>query len=70
MSKKKPESVEPANVRVGNISNISGDVNVAGGHITTHHTNTGLNAAEIRQLFDQLYTKIDARAETPTADKG
>jgi cell division septum initiation protein DivIVA len=44
-------------------------VNATGGNITTHHTVTGLSAAEIKQLFDQLYTSIDARAETPKADK-
>lgn len=56
-------------VRVGNISDISGNVNVAGGNITTHHTTTGLSTAEIKQLFDQLYEKIDARLETPVAVK-
>jgi hypothetical protein len=44
-------------------------VNVAGGNITTYHTITGLSAAEIRQLFDDLYAKIETHPETPTADK-
>jgi hypothetical protein len=69
MPKKKPEGVKPANVRVGNISNISGHVNVAGGNITTHHTTTGLSTREIKQLFDELYTKLEARPNTPAADK-
>ena len=55
-------------VRTGNISDVSGNVNVAGGNITTHHT-TGLSAAEIKQLFDDLYAKIEIRPETPTANK-
>jgi hypothetical protein len=71
MSKKKPttSSSRSANVRVGNVSDVSGNVNVAGGNITTHHTTTGLSAAEIKQLFDGLYANIDARAETSPADK-
>jgi len=56
-------------IKVGNISDISGNVNIAGGNITTHHTVTGLSAAEIKQLFDGLYTAIETRADTPKADK-
>jgi hypothetical protein len=69
MPKKKSASDKQSNVKVGNISDISGNVNVAGGHITTHQTTTGLSPAEIKQLFDQLYTAIDSRAKTPSADK-
>ena len=55
------------NIRVGNISGTSGTVNIAGGDITTHHTTTGLSAAEIKQLFDQVYTQIDSHpAASPT----
>jgi hypothetical protein len=67
MPKQKRESGNQ--VRGGNVSDISGNVNVAGGNITTHQTITGLSAAEIKQLFDQLYTAIDSRAETPSVDK-
>ena len=71
MPKKKHASAsgKQTNVRVGNVSDISGNVNVAGGNITTHHTTTGLSAAEIKQLFDGLYTAIESRADTPSADK-
>ncbi len=69
MPKKKRASNKQTSVRVGNVSDISGNVNVAGGNITTHHTVTGLSAAEIKQLFDGLYKDIDARAELPKADK-
>jgi cell division septum initiation protein DivIVA len=69
MPNKKSKSGKQTSVRVGNVSDISGSVNVAGGNITTHHTTTGLSAEEIKQLFDQLYTAIESRAETPTADK-
>jgi hypothetical protein len=71
MPKKKrtTSSSKSTSVRVGDISDISGNVNVAGGNITTHHTVTGLSAAEIKQLFDGLYTNIDVRANTSAADK-
>ena len=44
-------------------------MNVAGGNITTHHTNTGLGAAEITQLFEQLYSVIETQANVPLTDK-
>src|SRR5215216_2003317 len=56
-------------VRVGDISGLSGNMNVAGGDITAHQTITGSSAAEIKQLFDQLYTTIESRAETPPKDQ-
>ena len=67
MPKKKPESGKQTSVRVGNISDVSGSVNIAGGNITTHQTTNGLNAAEIKQLFDQLYTVIESNKKiSPT----
>lgn len=71
MPKKKRASTggKQTSLRVGNISDISGNVNVAGGNITTHHTTTGLSATDIKQLFDQLYTNIDARTEISTGKK-
>ena len=68
-NKRTNTSNNSTSVRVGNISDISGNVNVAGGNITTHHTVTGLSAAEIKQLFDGLYTGIDKRANTSAVDK-
>ncbi len=58
-----------ANVRVGNISGVSGEVNVAGGDITVTKTSTGLSAADVKQLFDQLYAQIDASPKVPAAVK-
>jgi hypothetical protein len=55
-------------VSVGNISNVSGNVNIAGGNIETHQT-SGISAAELKQLFDGLYSSIDARANTTSALK-
>jgi outer membrane murein-binding lipoprotein Lpp len=69
MSKKKSASNKQPTVKVGNISGISGNVNVAGGNITTHQTTSGLSAADIKQLFDQLYSAIETRAATSPADK-
>jgi hypothetical protein len=69
MPKKKPTSNKRTSARVGNISDVSGTVNVAGANITTYHAVTGLSAAEIKQLFDALYSNIDARANTSLADK-
>src|SRR5574341_1405465 len=68
MTNKKRESRKQTSVRVGNISDVNGNVNVAGGDITTHRTITGLSAAEIEQLFDGLYTTIETRANTSTAN--
>jgi hypothetical protein len=58
-----------SSIKIGNISDISGQVNIAGRDITTHQTTSGLSAAEIKQLFDQIYSAIEARPETPIADK-
>jgi hypothetical protein len=54
MSKKKRQSEKQTSIKVGNVSDVSGNVNVAGGNITTHHTVTGLSAAAIKQLFDGI----------------
>src|SRR5688572_25427670 len=70
MPKKKRVSNKQSTVKVGNLSGISGNVNVAGGNITTHQTTTtGLNVVEIKHLFDQLYTEINALSKTSPADK-
>ena len=57
------------NIRVGNVSGTSGTVNIAGRDITTHHTTTGLSAADIKQLFDQVYKDIDAHPAASPADR-
>src|SRR5215204_1342898 len=68
-SKKKRKNEKQTSVRVGNISDISGNVNVAGGNITTYHTTTGLSGAEIKQLFDGLYTVIESNKKVSPAKK-
>jgi len=69
MPKKKREGAKQTNIKVGTISDISGNINVAGGNITTHQTVMGLSAPEIKQLFDEIYTKIESHTETSSADK-
>jgi len=51
----------------GNVS-IGGDV-VGRDKITTTTTTTGISAAELGKLFDQLYTEIEARPNTSPANK-
>src|SRR6266498_2040695 len=65
MPKKKREKSKQTSVRVGNISDISGNVNVAGGNITTHYT-TGLSGEELRQLFLDIYRDVDGLNTAPT----
>jgi hypothetical protein len=67
MPKKKDN--QPVNIRVGNVSGVSGEVNIAGGDITTNKTTSGLSAVEIKQLFDGLYTAIESNAKTSPSDK-
>jgi transposase-like protein len=67
MSKKKNGLESGVSIQVGNISGTSGSVNIAGGDI--HHTTNTLSAAEIKRVFDQLYTEIEARPAMPPADK-
>lgn len=71
MSKRRPSSKtsKPTSVQVGDISDISGNVNVAGGNITTHQTTTGLSVAEIKQLFDGLYTVIESNKKVSPTQK-
>ena len=69
MPKKKREINNETSINVGNVSDISGSVNIAGGNITTHQTATGLSAAEIKQLFDQLYTAIEFNTKISPTDK-
>ena len=69
MPKKKSAGNKQTGIKLGNISDISGNVNVAGGNITTHHTITALSAEDIKQLFDDLYARIETGPETSTADR-
>jgi hypothetical protein len=69
MPKKNGGSKKETNIKLGNISGVSGNVNIAGGNITTHHTVNGLSAADIKQLFDGLYASIDSNAKVSPAVK-
>ena len=55
---------------VGGISGTSGGtINIAGGKLTSSQTASGLSAAEVAQMFDQIYAKIEARQNTSPTDK-
>lgn len=69
MPKKSNPSKKETNIKVGNISGVSGNMNIAGGNITTHHTVNGLSAADIKQLFDELYTSIDTNTRVSASTK-
>lgn len=69
MPRKKNQSGNKSRIRVGNISKVDGSVNIAGGNITTHHTTIDLNMKELEQLFDQLYTTIEANKKVSSAKK-
>jgi len=68
---KKHENADPKHtgVSVGNISQVSGSVNIAGENIVTQQTTSGLDPAEVKRLFDQVYAAIENRADTSPADK-
>jgi hypothetical protein len=69
MAKKTNPQSKQTSVKVGNISDISGNLNIAGGNITAHQAMYGLSAGEIKQLFDSLYSAIETRSNTPTLTK-
>jgi hypothetical protein len=54
-------------VKVGNIYGVRGNINIAAGDITTYTTE--VSETDIKQLFDQLYSKIDNRPDTSAATK-
>jgi hypothetical protein len=69
MPKKKSPTGNEANIKVGDVSGVNGNVNIAGGDITTHQTASELNAVEMKQLFKQLYAAIEANSKAAGADK-
>jgi len=69
MPTKKLVSGKETNIKVENISDVSGAINIAGGNISTQQTTTGLSAADIGKLFEQIYSTIEARPNTSPADK-
>ena len=62
--KKRASSRPPASVRVGNISNVRGEVNIAGRDIVKNESQT-----ELRTIFLDIYRDIDARPATSPAVK-
>jgi hypothetical protein len=58
--KKRASSSESTTIRLGNISNVSGEVNLAGRDINKQEYVTGLSPAELHNLFLDIYRDIDA----------
>ena len=69
MKKNKGTRGKSGGIRIRDISDVSGTVNIAGGDISTHQTTTGLSGPEIEGLFDSLYSKIETRPQTSPAQK-
>ncbi len=70
MAKKRTAGSGQVNIKVGNVSGVDGNINIAGGDITTQqHVTTGLSAAEIDQLFDRIHGAVEQRADSSPADK-
>jgi hypothetical protein len=65
----KPRMPRSSSIRVGNISKVSGKLNIAGGNITTYDSTTGQQAAEIKQIFNSLYLAIGSQIEASPAEK-
>ena len=68
MPRKKSDQ-DNSGIKVGNITGVSGNVNIAGRDITTHQTTSGLSEADVKRLFDHLYGVIESRADTSVSDK-
>ena len=66
-SRKKPLVVRQ--VTVENLSDINGNINIAGRDIVNNQFGDGLNAAEIAQLFTNLYADIKAHQNSTPVEK-
>lgn len=69
MPRRKSTNDKKTSIKTGNISGISGEGNIAGGDITTNKTINGLSAADVKLLFDQLFTAIEANSKVSTSNK-
>ena len=69
MSRKKSATGKETNIKVGDISEVSGNVNIAGGNITTHQSTLGLSATEIKGLFEHIYDAIETNTKASPANK-
>ena len=62
MPKNKTGSSKQTSVRTGNVSDVNGNVNIAGGNITTHHTVTGLSGADIKAEVEEIQSTVTKAA--------
>ena len=60
-------------VTTGSIRDVSGAVTIAAGdvsqNISIHNATSGMSVAELKKLFDQLYTAIETNTKTSPSDK-
>ncbi len=70
MPNKKSSSGKAVEIRIGDISGTSGNVNVAGGNIANQQTSAGVSVTEINRLFDEIYAAILARPQASPAQQG
>lgn len=69
MPRKKTKSKNQLSVKVGNLTGVSGTVNIASGNIEVHQTPTQWHLAEINQLFDPVYAAIESRGGIEPSEK-
>ena len=69
MPNKKQSSGKQVSIKTGNISNVSGQVNIAGSNINAEQGGKDLDRKEIEQLFDKLFSAVESRPETSAKDK-
>jgi len=66
---KKSAASKETNLKVGDISEVSGNVNIAGGNITTNQATPSLSVEDINQLFGQLHNAIEGNSVASPTDK-
>ncbi len=70
MAKKRSAGSGQVNIKVGDVSGVGGNINIAGRDISTQqNVKAGLSAAEIGQLFNPVHGAIEAHANSSPADK-
>ena len=66
---KKKSNNKTSLLQIGKISDVSGEINIAGNNITAIKFTNGFSASEIKQLFDQLYVAIETNAKASSENK-
>lgn len=69
MPRSKNTRENQSTIRVGNIDRNRGSVQIAGRDIKSSQINTGLSAAEVNRLFNQVYRSINGHDNTSSITK-